>query len=57
MNNYRFTMSRSRYLALTGSAAVLVAVSAILLIGAPPIPAVAGIAFGVGWLVWHAPAA
>jgi Flp pilus assembly protein TadB len=57
MNSPRRSLKRSRYMALTCAAAVLVAISAIFLLGAPPWPAVAGVAVGTGWLIWHAPAA
>ena len=49
-------LSRARYLAVTIAAGVIGVLSAIFLVGAPPIPAVAGVAIAVGWLVWRAPA-
>lgn len=49
-------LSRSRYFAVTLAAGVIGVVSAIFLVGAPPIPAIAGVALAVGWLVWRAPA-
>jgi hypothetical protein len=49
-------LSRPRYLAVTIAAGVIGVVSAIFLVGAPPIPAAAGVALAVGWLIWRAPA-
>ena len=49
-------LSRSRYLALTVAAGVIGVISAVFLVGAPPIPAAAGVAIAVGWLIWRAPA-
>jgi hypothetical protein len=48
-------LSRPRYLAVTIAAGVIGVISAIFLVGAPPVPAVAGVALAVGWLVWRAP--
>jgi hypothetical protein len=49
-------LSRSRYLAVTAAAGVIGVLSAIFLVGAPPIPAVIGVAGAVGYLIWRAPA-
>jgi hypothetical protein len=49
-------LNRSRYLALTLGAAVIGAISAVFLVGAPPIPAAVGVALAAGWLIWRAPA-
>ena len=49
-------LSRSRYMAVTIAAGVIGVLSAVFLVGAPPIPAVAGVALAVGWLIWRAPA-
>jgi len=49
-------LSRQRYMAVTIAAGVIGAVSAIFLVGAPPIPAALGIAIAVAWLIWRAPA-
>jgi len=46
---------RSRYIALTLAAGVLAAVGAIGLIGAPPLPALLGIAIAVAWSIYRAP--
>ena len=48
-------LSRPRYLAVTIAAGLIGVISAIFLVGAPPVPAVAGVALAVGWLVWRAP--
>ena len=48
-------LSRSRYVAVTLAAGTIGILSAIFLVGAPPIPAVAGVALAVGWLIWRAP--
>ena len=50
-------LSRSRYLTLTIAAGVIGILSAVFLVGAPPIPATAGVAIALGWLIWRAPAA
>jgi hypothetical protein len=50
-------LPRHRHIALTIGTGVIALVTAIFLIGAPPIPAVAGVALTVTWLVWRAPAA
>jgi hypothetical protein len=58
MTNNRITaLNRSRYLVLTITAALVAAVSAVFLVGAPPIPAAIGVVIAVTWLVWRAPAA
>ena len=58
MNTNRIAaLGRQRYLVLTISAAVAAAVSAIFLVGAPPLPAGVGVVVAVGWLIWRAPAA
>jgi len=48
-------LTRQRYIAVTIAAGAIGAVSAYF-IGAPPIPATAGIAIAIGWLIWRAPA-
>jgi len=48
-------LSRQRYIAVTLSAGLIGAISAIFLVGAPPIPAIVGVAVAVGWLIWRAP--
>jgi len=50
-------LTRSRYLLLTIGAAVMAGVTAILVVGAPPVPAAAGLVLAVTWLVWRAPRA
>ena len=50
------TLTRHRHIALTIGTGVIALVTAIFLIGAPPIPAVAGVGLTVTWLVWRAPA-
>ena len=49
-------LSRQRYMAVTIAAGVIGVLSAVFLVGAPPIPAVAGVGLAVGWLIWRAPA-
>ena len=48
-------LTRSRYMALTIGAGVMAALTAVLLVGAPPVPAALGVALAVAWLVWRAP--
>jgi hypothetical protein len=50
-------LTRHRHIALTIGTGVIALVTAIFLVGVPPIPAVAGVAIAVTWLVWRAPAA
>jgi hypothetical protein len=50
-----YSMSRQRYIAVTVAAGLIGVLSAIFLIGAPPVPAVAGVGLAVGWLIWRAP--
>lgn len=50
-------LTRSRYVALTIGAGVIAGLTAIRVVGAPPIPAIAGVAIAVAWLVWRAPRA
>ena len=50
-------LTRHRHIALTLGTGVMAALTAIFLIGAPPIPVAAGVALAVGWLIWRAPAA
>ena len=49
--------ARNRYLAITIGTGVIALITAIYLIGAPPIPAIAGVVLTVAWLIWRAPAA
>jgi hypothetical protein len=48
-------LTRSRHAALTLGTGAIAALTAIFLIGAPPIPVAAGVVLAVGWLIWHAP--
>jgi len=58
MNKPRLiTLTRHRQIALTIGTGVIALVTVIFLVGVPPIPAVAGVAIAVTWLVWRAPAA
>ncbi|MGH7933143.1 MAG: hypothetical protein ACREQN_08225 [Candidatus Binataceae bacterium] len=50
-------LTRHRHLALTIGTGVTVLVTAIFLVGVPPIPAVAGVVLAVSWLLWRTPAA
>ncbi len=50
-------LTRHRHIVLTLGTGAMAALTAIFLIGAPPIPAAAGITLAVGWLIWRAPAA
>jgi hypothetical protein len=49
-------LSRTRYMALTVTAAIAAGAGAIMF-GAPLLPAAAGVAIAVSWLIWRAPAA
>ena len=57
MNPRSTPLARSRYIALTIGAGVIAALTAVRVVGAPPIPAAAGIAIAVAWLIWRAPRA
>lgn len=48
-------LTRYRYIALTLGTGVIGLLTAIFLVGAPPIPAVVGVALAVAWLIWRAP--
>jgi hypothetical protein len=48
-------ITRNRRIVLTLGAGVLTLVTAIFLVGAPPIPATAGVALAAGWLIWRTP--
>ena len=50
-------LTRHRHIVLTLGTGVMAALTAIFLIGAPPIPVAVGVALAVGWLIWRAPAA
>jgi hypothetical protein len=50
-------LTRNRHIVLTIGTGVMAALTAIFLIGAPPIPSAVGVALAVGWLIWRAPAA
>ncbi len=50
-------LERGRYIAVTISAGLIGAISAIFLVGAPPIPALVGVGLAVAWLIYRAPAA
>ena len=50
-------LTRSRHIILTIGAGVIAALTAVRVVGAPPIPALVGIAIAVGWLIWRAPRA
>jgi hypothetical protein len=49
-------LNRQRYIALTIGAGAIAAISAIFLVGAPPIPAAIGITVAVAYLLWRTPA-
>jgi hypothetical protein len=49
-------LARNRHIALTLGTGAMAALTAIFLIGAPPIPVAAGVVLAVGWLIWRAPA-
>jgi len=57
MNPRPTSLSRSRYIALTIGAGVIAALTAVRVVGAPPIPAAVGITIAVAWLIWRAPRA
>ncbi len=48
-------LGRQRYIAITIGAGIVAAISAVFLVGAPPIPALAGVVLAVGWLIYRAP--
>jgi hypothetical protein len=50
-------LTRHRRITLTIGTGVIALLTAIFLVGAPPIPAIAGVALAVSWLIWRAPAA
>jgi hypothetical protein len=50
-------LTRNRHIVLTLGTGAMAAVTAIFLIGAPPIPVAAGVGLAVGWLIWRSPAA
>jgi hypothetical protein len=51
------SLPRSRHIALTIGAGVIAALTAVRIVGAPPIPAAVGIAIAVAWLIRRAPRA
>jgi hypothetical protein len=58
MSKPRITpLTRNRHIVLTLGTGVIALLTAIFLVGAPPIPAVAGAILAVSWLIWRAPAA
>ncbi len=50
-------LTRHRHIGVTIGTGVVALLTAIFLVGAPPIPAAAGVALAVTWLIWRAPAA
>jgi hypothetical protein len=50
-------LTRHRHIVLTLGTGAMALLTAVFLIGAPPIPTVAGVAISVTWLIWRAPAA
>jgi hypothetical protein len=50
-------LTRHRHIVLTIGTGVLALVTAVFLVGAPPVAATAGVAIAVTWLIWRAPAA
>jgi len=50
-------LTRNRHIVLTIGTGVIALLTAIFLVGAPPIPAVAGVTLAVSWLIWRAPVA
>ena len=50
-------LTRNRHIVLTIGTGAIALLTAIFLVGAPPIPAVAGTILAVSWLIWRAPAA
>jgi hypothetical protein len=50
-------LTRHRSIALTVGTGAIGLVTAIFLVGVPPIPAAAGVTLAVAWLIWRAPAA
>ena len=48
-------LTKHRRIVLTLGTGAMAALTAIFLIGAPPIPVATGVALSVGWLIWRAP--
>jgi hypothetical protein len=49
-------LTRHRHIVLTLGTGLIALLSAVFLIGAPPLPSALGVAIAVGWLIWRAPA-
>ena len=49
-------LTRSRHFVVVLATGAMGLVTAIFLVGAPPIPAVIGVVLAVGWLLWRTPA-
>jgi hypothetical protein len=50
-------LGRNRHVVLTVGTGTMALLTAIFLIGAPPIPATLGVGAAVAWLVWRGPRA
>lgn len=48
-------LARGRYIVVTISAGLICAISAIFIVGAPPIPALLGVCLAIAWLIYRAP--
>jgi hypothetical protein len=57
MTKHITPLTRNRHIALTIGTGAIALLTAIYLIGAPPLPAVAGVVLTVSWLIWRAPTA
>lgn len=51
----KIPLTRRRHRELIVGTGVMAFLTAVFLAGAPPIPAAAGVALSVGWLIWRAP--
>lgn len=49
-------LTRPRHIVVVLATGAMGLVTAIFLVGAPPIPAVIGVVLAVGWLLWRTPA-
>jgi hypothetical protein len=57
MKPHLVPLPRPRYIVMALATGAMALLTAIFLVGAPPIPAVIGVVLAVGWLLWRTPAA
>lgn len=48
------TLTKNRQLVLAAGTGVMALVTAIFIVGAPPLPAILGVSAAVAWLIWRA---